>query len=121
ADLGRLAEQVQTLQTEGGTVSVLAMGQDTVQGLALLAFADEPKPGATQAIEGLRARGLKLVMVSGDNRGAAEAMARRLGLRPEAGEVLAEVLPADKAAKVAELKQGGHRVAMVGDGVNDAP
>jgi Cu+-exporting ATPase len=60
-------------------------------------------------------------MISGDNRGAAEAMARRLGLRPEAGEVLAEVLPGDKAARVAELKAGGHRVAMVGDGVNDAP
>jgi Cu+-exporting ATPase len=48
-------------------------------------------------------------------------MARRLGLRPEEGEVLAEVLPGDKAARVAELKAGGHRVAMVGDGVNDAP
>jgi Cu+-exporting ATPase len=60
-------------------------------------------------------------MISGDNRGAAEAMARRLGLRPEDGEVLAEVLPGDKAAKVAELKAGGHVVAMVGDGVNDAP
>jgi Cu+-exporting ATPase len=60
-------------------------------------------------------------MISGDNRGAAEAMARRLGLRPEDGEVLAEVLPGDKAAKVAELKAGGHIVAMVGDGVNDAP
>jgi len=60
-------------------------------------------------------------MISGDNRGAAEAMARRLGLRPEEGEVLAEVLPGDKAARVAELKAGGHRVAMVGDGVNDAP
>jgi Cu+-exporting ATPase len=60
-------------------------------------------------------------MISGDNRGAAESMARRLGLRPEEGEVLAEVLPGDKAARVAELKLGGHRVAMVGDGVNDAP
>ena len=121
ADLGSLAPQAQTLQTEGGTVSVLAMGQDVVQALALLAFADEPKPGAALAISGLRARGLKLIMLSGDNRGAAEAMARRLGLRPEAGEVQAEVLPADKAVRVAELKASGHRVAMVGDGVNDAP
>jgi Cu+-exporting ATPase len=60
-------------------------------------------------------------MISGDNRGAAEAMARRLGLRPEEGEVLAEVLPGDKAARVTELKRDGHVVAMVGDGVNDAP
>jgi Cu+-exporting ATPase len=60
-------------------------------------------------------------MISGDNQGAAEAMARRLGLRPQAGEVMAEVLPGDKAARVMALKQGGHVVAMVGDGVNDAP
>ena len=60
-------------------------------------------------------------MISGDNRGAAEAMARRLGLQPEAGEVMAEVLPGDKVAIVVKLKEGGHTVAMVGDGVNDAP
>ena len=66
-------------------------------------------------------------MISGDNRGAAEAMALRLGLHPEAGEVMAEVLPADKAARVtglrAPLQAGGapRTVAMVGDGVNDAP
>jgi len=88
---------------------------------ALMAFGDEPKPGAKEALAALRARGIRTVMISGDNQGAAEAMARRLGLRPEAGEVLAEVLPGDKAAKVAELKTGGHTVAMVGDGVNDAP
>jgi Cu+-exporting ATPase len=69
----------------------------------------------------LRARGIKTVMVSGDNRGAALAMALQLGLRPDDGEVLAEVLPADKAAKVVALKEGGHTVAMVGDGINDAP
>ena len=60
-------------------------------------------------------------MISGDNQGAAEVMARRLGLRPEEGEVMAEVLPGDKAARVMALKEGGHVVAMVGDGVNDAP
>ncbi len=127
--LGPLAEQARALQAEGTTVSVLAVGQGGEPGaeparvvpLALLAFADEAKPGAAQAVAELRARGLRLTMISGDNRGAAEAMARRLGLRPEEGEVLAEVLPGDKAARVAELKAGGHRVAMVGDGVNDAP
>jgi Cu+-exporting ATPase len=60
-------------------------------------------------------------MISGDNRGSAEAMARRLGLHPEDGEVMSEVLPDEKAIKVTELKSGGHVVAMVGDGVNDAP
>jgi Cu+-exporting ATPase len=58
-------------------------------------------------------------MISGDNLGAALAMARRLGLRDE--EVIADVLPGDKAARVAALRAGGHTVAMVGDGVNDAP
>jgi len=121
-DLGALRAQAAELQRQGATVSALV--QRTAQGLApraLLAFGDEPKPGAKAALAGLRARGLRLAMISGDNRGAAEAMARRLGLDPEAGEVLAEVLPGDKAAKVAELKAGGHVVAMVGDGVNDAP
>jgi Cu+-exporting ATPase len=60
-------------------------------------------------------------MISGDNQAAAEAMARRLGLLPEAGEVLADVLPGDKSAQVQQLRANGQVVAMVGDGVNDAP
>ena len=86
-----------------------------------MAFGDEPKPGAQQALAQLRARGIRTVMISGDNRGAAYAMARRLGLNPDAGEVMAEVLPGDKSAKVAELKAAGRVVAMVGDGLNDGP
>jgi Cu+-exporting ATPase len=86
-----------------------------------MAFGDEPKPGAKEALAHLRARGLRVVMISGDNRGAAQAMALRLGLNVDAGEVMAEVLPGDKAACIERLKQGGHMVAMVGDGVNDAP
>ncbi len=120
--LGTLGPRATALQQQGATVS--AMVERTTQGLtlrALLAFGDEPKPGAKEALAALRARGIRTVMISGDNRGAAEAMARRLGLRPEEGEVLAEVLPGDKAARIIELKQGGHTVAMVGDGVNDAP
>jgi Cu+-exporting ATPase len=68
-------------------------------------------------VAALQARGLRTVLLSGDNRGAAEAVARRLGI----AEVRAEVLPADKAAEVAALRRGGQVVAMVGDGINDAP
>lgn len=127
---GPLAERAQALQAEGATVSAVAVqepgGAGNAAGAwsaqALLAFADEPKPGAREALAALRARGLRLAMISGDNRGAAYAMARRLGLDPDAGEVQAEVLPQDKAAQVQALREGGrHTVAMVGDGVNDAP
>ena len=121
-DMRAVAAQASALQAQGATVS--AMAERTPAGLtlrALMAFGDEPKPGAKEALAALRARGIKTVMISGDNRGAAEAMARRLGLRPEEGEVMADVLPGDKAEKVLALKLGGHTVAMVGDGVNDAP
>ncbi|WP_342619935.1 heavy metal translocating P-type ATPase [Rhodoferax sp. GW822-FHT02A01] len=129
-ELGSLAAQAALWQSQGSTVSALAErvaqpgarpDEGTVVLRALMAFGDEPKPAAKQALAELRARGLRLVMISGDNRGAAEAMARQLGLKPEDGEVLAEVLPGDKAAQIAQLKQGGHTVLMVGDGVNDAP
>jgi Cu+-exporting ATPase len=121
--MGPLAETAQQLQAQGATVSAVA--ERTTQGLAvraLLAFGDEPKPGAAQALAALRAQGIHTVMISGDNQGAAYAMARRLGLNPEAGEVMAEVLPGEKAQRIARLQDGGaHVVAMVGDGVNDAP
>jgi Cu+-exporting ATPase len=118
--LGALAADVRRLQGEGATLSALV--ERVTDGLALralMAFADEPKPGAGAALAQLRERGLRLVMISGDNRAAALAMAQRLGLQPD--EVQAEVLPGDKAARVAALREGGHVVAMVGDGVNDAP
>ena len=116
------ASDVIALQGRGATLSALAERSATgVQGLLLMAFGDEPKPGAAEALTALRERGLKLVMISGDNQAAAEAMARRLGLRPEEGEVLADVLPGDKAAQVQQLREGGRIVAMVGDGVNVLP
>ncbi len=136
AAAGPLAQRALALQQEGFTVSAVA--GPTPQGLqvlALLAFGDEPKPGAREALAALKARGIRTVMISGDNRGAAEAMARRLGLDPAAGEVMAEVLPGDKAAQIQLLQRGNMAdvktahssvprrriVAMVGDGVNDAP
>jgi Cu+-exporting ATPase len=116
------SDDVARLQTQGATLSALAeRTANGLQGLLLLAFGDEPKAGAAQALAALRARGLQLVMISGDNQAAAQAMARRLGLHPENGEVLADVLPGDKAAQVQKLRAGGRTVAMVGDGVNDAP
>jgi Cu+-exporting ATPase len=125
-ELGPMAASATQWQAQGATVSAMAErvmkdGSERIELRALMAFGDEPKPAARQALDTLRARGLRVLMLSGDNRGAAEAMARRLGLKPEAGEVMAEVLPGDKAAQVLRLKEGGHRVLMVGDGVNDAP
>jgi len=119
-DISPLAGDVLRLQQQGATLSMMV--EATTEGLALralMAFADEPKPEAREALAALRARGLRLAMISGDNRAAALAMGLRLGLRED--EVMAEVLPGDKAARVAALRAGGHVVAMVGDGVNDAP
>jgi Cu+-exporting ATPase len=118
--LAPLQAHVERLQGDGATLSALV--ERSTEGLALralMAFADEPKPQANQALASLRAQGLRLVLISGDNRAAALAMGRRLGLRDH--EIQAEVLPGEKAARVAALRAGGQVVAMVGDGVNDAP
>jgi Cu+-exporting ATPase len=121
-DIGVWQQDIQALQAQGASRSALAERTDTgLKALLLMGFGDEPKVGAAQALSALRGRGLKLVMISGDNQAAAEAMASRLGLRPEAGEVLANVLPGDKSAQVQKLRANGQVVAMVGDGVNDAP
>ena len=123
-DWGAFQAEAQAQTASGATVSIVAVrtaAGAAPRAVALLAFGDEPKAGARAAIDALHARGIRAVMVSGDNRGAAEVMARRLGLKPEQGEVLAEVLPGDKAAAVTQLQRGGRTVAMVGDGVNDAP
>ena len=115
------ATALERLLGQGATVSALLRfdAGDAAHAVALLAFTDEPKPHAAEAIGTLQARGLRVVMISGDNARSAHAMAARLGIA--ADDVFADVLPADKAAQVAALKQGGHVVAMVGDGVNDAP
>ncbi|MEJ7930262.1 heavy metal translocating P-type ATPase [Ramlibacter sp. AN1015] len=119
-DLDAWRQRLGHWEAEGATLSLLLERRTAgVLPVALMAFADEPKPEAAEALAALRARGLRLMMISGDNEAAAQAMASRLGLRP--GEVMAQVLPGDKSAKVAQLRAGGHVVAMVGDGVNDAP
>lgn len=110
-------------QQKGATVSWLMTLDESGVGVvrAGLSFGDEIKPGAAQAVAALHALGIDTVMISGDNRGAAEAVGRQLGI----SRVIAEVLPNDKADRVRELQrnaQGGRVVvAMVGDGLNDAP
>ena len=84
---------------------------------AVLAVSDPVKPSTPAALAALRERGLRIVMITGDNRRAAEAVAKALSIE----EVMAEVLPTDKAAAVERLQRGGARVAFVGDGINDAP
>ena len=115
--LGPLAGLAADLASQGRTVSWVAdvSAQPTL--LGLLAFGDALKPTAADAIAKLRALGVRPVLVTGDNRGSAQAVAEQLGIE----DIRAEVLPQDKARIVAELQTGGKRVAMVGDGINDAP
>ncbi|MGC4403178.1 heavy metal translocating P-type ATPase [Methyloversatilis sp. MC4-4] len=116
-DLSPLAARAAQLQTEGRTVSWLADLTTAPRLIGLLAFGDTLKASAAGAVSRLQAGGVRTVLVSGDNRGAAAAVAEQLGMT----DVRAEVLPEHKAEVVAELKQGGAVVAMVGDGINDAP
>ncbi|WP_036166238.1 heavy metal translocating P-type ATPase [Massilia sp. 9096] len=104
----------------GRTVSWLAVQRNGAGAIAvegLLAFGDRVKPGAAAAVARLRRLGIEVRMLTGDNRGSARAVAAQLGI----DHYEAEVLPADKARVVQELGAAGRRVAMVGDGINDAP
>ena len=102
------------MTAEGRTVVVVAIDG---RASAVIGISDAPRPTARAAVEALQQQGVEVVMLTGDNRTTAERIARELGIR----EVMAEVLPADKASKIGELQQAGKKVAMVGDGVNDAP
>jgi Cu+-exporting ATPase len=108
---------VQHEQAEGRTVSWLADVSRTPRALGWFAFGDALKPTARAAVAALHAAGVHTVLVSGDNRGAAEAAGRALGIQ----RVEAELLPEHKAALIGSLKHAGGTVAMVGDGINDAP
>lgn len=112
-----LARQAARLESEGLTVSWLVQTQPQARALGLLAFGDALKPESARAIARLRALGVTPILVTGDNRGAGEAAGRALGI----AEVRSEVLPEDKAAIVAALRRERGTVAMVGDGINDAP
>jgi len=110
-DLDREAER---LRAAAKTALYVAVDDQT---LGLIAVADRIRPTAHAAVRTLHDRGIRVMLLTGDSRATAAAVARTLGI----DEVRAEVLPSDKAAEVRRLEQQGHRVAMVGDGVNDAP
>jgi Cu2+-exporting ATPase len=112
--LDGLAERAQALAGEGRTVVHVAVDGRPA---AFIAIADAPRETAREAVAALKEQGIRPVMLTGDNRATAERIAAEVGIN----EVLADVLPGDKAARVAELQQQGRKVAMVGDGVNDAP
>jgi P-type Cu+ transporter len=109
-----LAERAEELRRDGATVIFVAIDG---RAAGLIAIADPIKADASAALQSLQRAGMRIVMLTGDNRTTAAAVARRLGIV----EVEAEVLPGDKAAVVARLRQQGRTVAMAGDGVNDAP
>ncbi len=112
--LDHLSERIAEHEQRGRTVVVVA-ADGTASGL--IAIADALKDDAREAVAQLRAAGLEPLMLTGDNARTAAAIARELGI----GEFRAEVLPQDKAAEVRRLQKAGRRVAMVGDGINDAP
>jgi Cu+-exporting ATPase len=115
---GQLGIRAAALESEGKTISwLLRQGDSASELVGLLAFGDTIKPSSYQAINRLRELGIKTVMLTGDNLGSANAVAKELGI----DEVRAELLPGDKATIVQELRGPGHVVAMVGDGLNDAP
>ncbi len=109
-----LQARADALRENGASVLLLAVDGAAA---ALLAIADAIKTDAPRALENLRAEGLRIVMLTGDHRVTAQAVARTLGIE----EVHADVSPQDKAAVVERLRHEGHRVAMAGDGINDAP
>jgi Cu+-exporting ATPase len=111
---GELAERCEPLRKEGQTVVWLAVGGRPA---GLIGVSDPIKPSTPEAIASLRGYGIRTVMLTGDNRTTAEAVARKLGL----DDVLAEVLPDQKADAVKRLQSNGRIVAMAGDGINDAP
>jgi len=112
--LGDLATEVERLQAEAKTAVVVAVDKEAV---GVLGVADTLKEGSAEAVAQLHALGLEAVMLTGDNHRTAEAIATQVGI----DRIVAEVLPADKAAQVKRLQSEGRLVGMVGDGINDAP
>ena len=113
-DVSAVEQQAEALAADGKTPLYIAAGGRL---LGVIAVADVVKPDSTAAIAALRRGGCQVVLLTGDNRRTAEAIARQVGV----DRVIAQVLPQDKAQCVADLQKEGRKVAMVGDGINDAP
>lgn len=113
-DISRVGERLSALEAHGRTAVLVCRGKSV---LGLIAVADPVKGNAREAVAALKASGKKLVMITGDNRRTAAAIARELGI----DEAIAEVLPDRKAQEIRRLQASGAVVAMVGDGINDAP
>ena len=109
-----IESRITGFEQEGKTVIVIAAGE---QMAGVIAIADTLKPTTREAIRLLAAKGMHVVMITGDNRRTADAIARSIGIE----RVIAEVLPQEKAAEVKKLQESGEVVAFVGDGINDAP
>lgn len=113
-DISVVQDKLTKLEDQGQTVMILALGKEII---GLIAVADTLKEYSGQAIAQLRERGLEIIMITGDNKRTAQAIANQVGIK----KILAQVLPQDKAKKIKELQKMGQVVAMVGDGINDAP
>ncbi|MCP8321492.1 MAG: heavy metal translocating P-type ATPase, partial [archaeon] len=107
-------DRIKNLENEGKTVMILASKKRV---MGLIAAADLPKKDAKETVESLTRLGLEVIILSGDNRRTAEAVAKKLGI----SKVIAEVLPGEKSEVIKKLQEEGKSVAMVGDGINDAP
>ena len=118
ADTAALLAASRRFESEGRTVSWLAVETGgTHRAMGVLAFGDQAKESAQRAVSKLHSMGIDTVLLTGDNHGSATVLAKQVGI----DQVRANILPADKAAEVARLRDGGRKVAMVGDGINDAP
>lgn len=113
-DIGSLADAADKLRRDGATAIFVGIDQAVA---GVIAIADPVKPSTPDALTALRAEGIRVVMLTGDNRTTAEAVARRLGIT----EVEADILPNGKSAVIERMRREGRIVAMAGDGVNDAP
>jgi Cu+-exporting ATPase len=113
-ELGSLEEKSKTLADDGKTPMFIALDGKAA---GIIAVADTVKEDSAEAIQALQSMGIEVVMITGDNRRTAEAIARKVGV----SRVLAEVLPEDKAKNIQQLQAENKKVAMVGDGINDAP
>ena len=113
-DLQKVSDKIKQLQNQGKTISLVAIEKDLV---GIIAFLDTPKPSAKVTIRHLNDKNIEVIMLTGDNELTASTIAKELGIK----RILANLMPSDKVEAITKLQQEGKRVAMVGDGINDAP